>query len=103
MQLKLKFNQTKECVYAIVDFIKDLLFEDNLAPTSYYEIQTFLCCLGFPYQKIDVYDRRIVCCIGERTYNSYHVNFVAILGIMILGPVQPLARPHAVIIKRTLN
>ncbi|XP_013624193.1 PREDICTED: uncharacterized protein LOC106330231 [Brassica oleracea var. oleracea] len=54
MTLKTDYNLAEECVDAIVDFVRDVLPEDNLAPGSYYEVQKLVVGLGLPYQVIDV-------------------------------------------------
>ncbi|KAL1224614.1 hypothetical protein V5N11_000943 [Cardamine amara subsp. amara] len=54
MTIKTDFNLAEECVDAITDWAKDLLPEDNLLPTSYYEIQKLVSGLGLPYKVIDV-------------------------------------------------
>lgn len=39
MTVKLRYILVDECVEAMPDFVKDILFEDNVSPISYYEVQ----------------------------------------------------------------
>lgn len=53
MTIKMNYNLVEECVDVIADFVRDVLFEDNFALDSFYDIQKLVDGLVLPYQVID--------------------------------------------------
>ena len=45
MGIKIDYNLVEECMDAIIDFVKGILFEDNFVSGLYYEVQKFV--VGF--------------------------------------------------------
>ena len=54
MGIKTDYNLAEECMDAIVDFVRGVMQEDNIAPGSYYEVQKIVAGFNLPYEVIDV-------------------------------------------------
>ncbi|XP_057779596.1 uncharacterized protein LOC130998182 [Salvia miltiorrhiza] len=53
MSLKAEGNMSERCFDQWLDLIKEILPENNLAPTSFYETKKLLSGMGLPVQRID--------------------------------------------------